>query len=80
MQKLKPLLSLSSVLLLASCATPNLAPASPIVSRATEAPDQVAKVCTVLHPVIFSRLHDTVETINQVKQLNAAIVALCPNQ
>lgn len=75
MPRLKPLLLLSSTLLLISCQTH---PAStPTHSVATEAPDQVDKVCTVLKPVYYSR-KDTPDTIHQVQQLNAGIVALCP--
>ena len=36
-----------------------------------------AAVCSVWKPVIYSRLHDTAETIAQVKALNAAHDALC---
>lgn len=38
--------------------------------------DPVA-ACAVWRPVIFSRLHDTEETIRQVKALNAAHDAYC---
>lgn len=77
MQKWKPLLTLSSMLLISSCGTPS--PSGTLTpSAVTNAPDQVAKVCTVLRPIIYSRLHDTPETIAQVQQANAAIVGLCP--
>lgn len=77
MPKWKLLLTISSLSLLSSCATPALF-ATPTPSAATNAPDQVAKVCIVLKPIIYSRLHDTAETITQVQQQNAAIVGLCP--
>jgi hypothetical protein len=54
---------------LASCAT-QTPPALPTPTAATSA-------CLVWHPIIFSRLHDTVETINQIKVQNAAHDALC---
>lgn len=77
MRKWKPLLLLSSVLMISSCASPTpfgtLTP-----SAVTNAPDQVAKVCTVLKPIIYSRLHDTVGTIKQIQTHNAAYLALCP--
>jgi hypothetical protein len=34
-------------------------------------------VCAVWRPILYSRLHDTDETIRQVKALNAAREALC---
>lgn len=78
MPRFKLLLSLSSALLLISCAhqLPSKTP-TPSVATETETPDQVDKVCTVIHPIYYSR-HDTAGTVTQVQQLNAGIVALCP--
>lgn len=63
--------------MISGCASPT--PSGTLTpSAVTNAPDQVAKVCTVLKPILYSRLHDTPETISQVQRQNAAIVALCP--
>lgn len=77
MLRWKLLLTTCSVCLMTSCATP-IASVSPTPSAATNAPDQVAKVCTVIKPIVYSRLHDTAETITQIQQQNAAIVGMCP--
>lgn len=46
-------------------------------SAGTEAPGGPSAFCLVAKPIIFSRLHDTPETIAQVKAHNAQGQALC---
>ena len=49
-------------------------PVPPTLTVATEAkPD----ACKVFKAILFSRLHDTVETIGAVKEHNAALEAYC---
>jgi hypothetical protein len=50
-----------------------------IPSRVTEgaAAPAAASFCDVAKPIVFSRLHDTAETIEQVKAHNAKGEALC---
>lgn len=59
---------------LSSCAqAPKPTPVKPIATAETEARD----ACKVWKPVLYSRLHDTVETIEQVKLQNTAHDAFC---
>lgn len=72
---MKPLRALSLLCALSmssSCATrPQSAPQIPTVAIDPRA------ACLVWAPIAFSRLHDTEETIIQVKRSNAAHDAFC---
>lgn len=70
MPPFKTLSTLGGLLMLASCATPH-PPARPTAIPATDA------ACKAFAPILFSRLHDTVETIAAVKAHNDAYDALC---
>lgn len=65
--RLTPLAIVSaSVLTLTGCVHP---------TRTPETEKVVA--CGAFRPITFSRLHDTEETIRQVREHNAAYLALC---
>lgn len=69
----RPLPMLGLALMLMSCATrPASAPPTP-----TPATEAKPAACAEFKPIIFSRQHDTEETIKQVKAHNAAWDALC---
>jgi hypothetical protein len=71
--KLPPLLSLLCALsMTSSCASQKASGPS----TNTVAIDPKA-ACLVWRPILFSRLHDTDETIRQAKELNAAHDAFC---
>jgi hypothetical protein len=65
-----------TVLMLSGCANPltgEKPPPAPPTSTAATKP----AVCGVWKPILFSRLHDTAETIDQAKANNAARDAYC---
>lgn len=68
------LLSLVTALLMSACASP-MKSAKPQPAPQTATP--VISVCLAWKPVLFSRLHDTPETIEQAKANNAARDAYC---
>lgn len=72
---MKPLLALSLLCALSmtnSCATLE-ASGRPTNTAVTDP----KAACLVWRPLLFSRLHDTPETIEQAKRLNAAHDAFC---
>lgn len=60
------LCALGSLLILTACAT-----------RTTPSPAVIDSFCAVAKPIRFSPAHDTLETIAQVKELNAIGVSKC---
>jgi hypothetical protein len=69
-------LLLGMLLSSSSCST-QTPPALPIPSVGTSASKPEVDPCVVFKPIIFSRLHDTPETIEAVKVHNAKWVAHC---
>jgi len=72
MTPLKLLSLLCAGLMISSCASLT-ASAPPTNIPATDA----KAACLVWKPILYSRLHDTDETIRQVRDLNAAHDAFC---
>jgi len=77
-----PRLAPATIGLLASltaCAsrTPTAATEPPPLTAAPSAPNPSAFACAAFGRISFSRLHDTGETIRQVKAYDAARDALC---
>ena len=67
-----PLSLLSGALMISSCASP-----APYAKPTSTVAIDPKAACLVWQPIIFSRLHDTAETLAQVKRLNAAHDAYC---
>jgi hypothetical protein len=72
MKPLLMLLLLCALWMTSSCASPT----SSGRQIPTAAIDPKA-ACLVWRPILFSRLHDTDETIRQAKEMNAAHDAFC---
>jgi hypothetical protein len=75
MRPFKLLSMLGLVLMLSACAHPILKPSRD--PRTAIPATDVTKICNAWRPVIYSRLHDTVETIQQIQADNDAHDALC---
>lgn len=73
MPRFKKPLMLAVLLMLSACATPTAY--APQTQTPVTKPTDTA--CTAFGPILFSRLHDTLETIAAVKAHNAAWTALC---
>ena len=71
-KKQTALLALSILALTACASTPKIATAP-----TTEAPTTSAVPCAALTPMSFSAVHDSQETIMEIRQFNAKLKAVC---
>lgn len=72
MKPLKPLSLLCALSMLSSCASLGQSG-----RRTNTVATDPQAVCLVWRPILFSRLHDTEDTLRQVRQMNAAHDAFC---
>jgi hypothetical protein len=75
---MSPFRTLSMLAMLSLSAACAQAPKpTPVPPTPTVAIDAKPDACKVFKKIVFSRLHDTVETIGAVKEHNAALEAYC---